>query len=74
MTSFPPLPFLLLCQINIFFEHEFEIESLDCTDTSNGATDSNGDTCSYYFIRKEECGLYDDEDFSANDMCCECKG
>ena len=53
----------------------------ECTNTDNGATDSYGDSCEWYdfdewkaWVDPEDCGLYDDEDFTANEMCCECGG
>jgi hypothetical protein len=36
--------------------------------------DSAGDGCSYYATWPEFCGLFDDEDFTANLDCCECGG
>ena len=53
------------------FEDEDERE---CEDTSNGARDSGGDPCSWYDGRLDSCGRYDDSNFRANDMCCECDG
>ena len=47
---------------------------LDCDDESNGATDSFGDGCEYYMDYPHTCGLFDDEDFDANAMCCACLG
>ena len=60
---------------NIFpSEFVFDI-ILDCTDSSNGATDISNNTCDYYFNQGlYECGRLDDDDFSANEMCCACKG
>jgi len=45
----------------------------DCVDTSNGATDTWGDDCSYYETWASNCGDYDDSDFQANTMCCACE-
>lgn len=50
-----------------------------CTDTNNGAKDRNGSDCSNYpppNINSDYalCGLYDDNDFQARDMCCRCGG
>ena len=45
-----------------------------CADTAGDATDEDGDGCLYYAAYPEECGLYDDEDFSALAMCCACGG
>ena len=41
-----------------------------------------GNTCDYYYTVNngqeengiKECGLLDDDDFFANEMCCGCKG
>jgi len=47
-----------------------------CTSTANGARDSGNDRCRWYSRGQNwrECGDYDDEDFTANEMCCECGG
>jgi len=45
----------------------------DCQDMNNGATDEYGDDCAYYNDYPENCGDYDDDDFTANTMCCACK-
>ena len=50
-----------------------DIEVSGCTDSANGATDDGGDGCFWYIEREELCGLYDDEDFTADVMCCVCK-
>ena len=48
---------------------------LDCIDSTNGATDISNNTCDYYYnLNVYECGRLDDDDFSANEMCCACKG
>lgn len=44
----------------------------ECFDTTNGATDSGGDTCAWYEKHIDYCGRYDTEDFSAMRMCCVC--
>ena len=47
----------------------------NCMDTDNGATDSNGESCAYWYRwYPKDCGLYDDDDFTAKTMCCACKG
>jgi hypothetical protein len=38
------------------------------------ALDSEGDRCSSYKDYPEQCGSHDDEDFIANEMCCNCGG
>ena len=50
-----------------------DIDVSGCTDSANGATDSGGDGCFWYINREGVCGNYDDEDFTANVMCCVCK-
>ena len=59
--------------INILLINFLKIAEGDCVDSDNGATDANGDTCLHYYGFSEMCGLNDDDDFSANDMCCQCK-
>lgn len=44
------------------------------TDTDVGATDASGKNCSYYMGNEAECGLFDDDDFKAAEMCCFCGG
>ena len=44
------------------------------TDFEVGATDSSGKDCNYYIGNKAECGLYDDDEFFASQMCCPCDG
>ena len=58
---------------NIMFDSIHIIE-IECSDTNNGATDSYGDGCEYYVDNDDECGNYDDNDFTANTMCCACRG
>ena len=36
-------------------------------------TDSFGDGCDYYYDEPDECGVWDDDDFKANDLCCACE-
>ena len=45
-----------------------------CGDTAHGATDVDGDGCGDYANYTSWCGAYDDNDFTANDMCCACGG
>jgi len=44
-----------------------------CYDTNYGATDKEGDGCSWYIENSDYCGDYDDDDFRAESMCCSCK-
>ena len=47
----------------------------ECSHTDRTATDAGGDGCSWYSEdRTGYCGTYDDDDFFANSMCCECGG
>lgn len=45
-----------------------------CEDSANGATDEYGDGCSAYISWTYACGMYDTEDFIADEMCCVCQG
>ena len=45
-----------------------------CVDTSNGATDEDGDGCDWYVGNRPFCGNHDDPDFDAERMCCSCGG
>ena len=47
--------------------------SVICVDLDNGETDATGFSCQAYKGNTEYCGTYDDDDFSANTMCCACK-
>ena len=49
------------------------IDSSQCKDTDNGATDVWGYNCRSYDDILDKCGDLDDEDFTANTMCCACK-
>ena len=49
-------------------------ESFMCVDSNAGALDSYDDGCEYYLNSPDECGMYDDEDFFASEMCCACGG
>ena len=48
----------------------------ECQDSENGKTDSYGFNCTegYNEFFVDNCGMNDDDDFSANSMCCACKG
>ena len=45
---------------------------LACIDETNGALDIDGEGCKAYDNEPTYCGDYDDEDFTANSMCCAC--
>ena len=45
-----------------------------CVDLDNGVTDRFGDGCSYYRQDPDDCGSGDDDDFTASELCCACKG
>ena len=38
------------------------------------AVDAFGDGCDWYYEHPEGCGMYDDDDFVAGDVCCACDG
>ena len=45
-----------------------------CANANDGAVDSDGDDCRYYDAFPSDCGMYDDDTFSASAMCCACGG
>ena len=50
-----------------------------CINKDHGVFDRYGDNCSWYNELHVSrlpyaCGTYDDDDFTANNMCCACKG
>ena len=56
----------------------FHSLKIECIDTDNGATDLYGETCASFYTPNVQydstiCGIQDDDDFSANTMCCVCK-
>lgn len=44
-----------------------------CLDSNLNARDSYGDGCDWY-VSLDYCGMFDDADFTADDMCCSCGG
>ena len=50
----------------------FKDNPYSCANTDNGKTDQYGDSCNQYILGM--CGHWDDDDFKANDMCCNCGG
>ena len=51
-------------------EYEYRL-SAGCQNTDNGVSDSQSNGCDSYVY--EDCGNYDDDDFSSSTMCCACK-
>ena len=49
---------------------EFDYDQ--CVDSAGDATDSGGDHCGWYGSNTSSCGSYNDDDFDACNMCCEC--
>ena len=50
------------------------IDATQCQNTDNGATDKYGGSClAWYDYYPNDCGVYDDDDFTAANMCCSCK-
>jgi hypothetical protein len=45
-----------------------------CSSSDYGATDKGNYDCRLGYALSNYCGFYDDEDFTANTMCCECGG
>jgi hypothetical protein len=44
-----------------------------CSDVSNSG-DIQGNDCTYYFSDPTSCGIFDDETFTASEVCCSCGG
>jgi hypothetical protein len=51
-----------------------EDQTGECSDTDNGETDSDGDSCSEYTSNPSWCNTYDTETFISSEMCCACGG
>ena len=49
-------------------------EEMDVCHDDTSVKDSMGYGCVWYERNKEDCGLYDTQDFIANQACCSCKG
>lgn len=49
-------------------------ETAVCLDSEGDARDNAGDACSWYGINQRSCGIFDDDDFKANEQCCACGG
>lgn len=45
-----------------------------CGNATSGAKDSQSQNCSWYGSHAGDCFVFDDDDFSASIMCCECGG
>ena len=45
-----------------------------CADVDSGAADASGSGCFLYTQRPSDCGIFDDEDFTAANTCCACGG
>ena len=43
-----------------------------CRNKDDGRNDTNGNDCDKYDL--SNCGIHDDDDFKADDMCCVCGG
>ena len=66
----------MCCACGGGFEYRSEYV-LRCNDQENAARDNGGDGCGWYKAsekNKQACGVYDDGDFDAKDMCCACGG
>ena len=45
----------------------------ECVDNEGDALDSTWDGCAGYWNWPSLCGAFDDDDFTASEMCCACK-
>merc|ERR1719295_2211869 len=62
------IAFVLVCAL-------FGLHASECQDSDNGKTDRFRHDCKNYYNKYPSlCGKFDDDDFSANSMCCACKG
>lgn len=53
----------------------FKSTIIGCIDSDYGATDNDGEDCSWYDDEPSYCGSSsDDDDFNSNEMCCACGG
>ena len=50
------------------------IQSNECYNTNVDKTGSDGHGCNAYEAVPADCGKFDDEDFTSNEMCCICGG
>ena len=71
------LEFIISCIFdvnNIIFSYSLIVPCKDKDQDTDG--DKFGDYCLWYSIglNANECGDYDDDDFTPNTMCCACKG
>ena len=56
------------------FDFSLVSESCENEDKKMNVTDSGGDTCEdFYDYHPDQCGLNDDDDFKAFELCCICK-
>ena len=46
----------------------------DCEDQDQVVSDAYGDGCAWYNDNTDQCGVYDDDDFTAAILCCSCGG
>ena len=53
---------------------QYSADLNSCANANDGAVDSDGDDCRYYDAFPSDCGMYDDDTFSSNTMCCACGG
>ena len=50
-----------------------KVSKENCFDTNNEGKDDSEDSCNWYYQSPEACGMFDDDDFKAHEMCCACK-
>ena len=60
-----------MCCICEIVEHDSD---WTCYDSNDGALDTAGNDCLWYIDRFDSCGAFNDDDFDAWTMCCECDG
>ena len=73
-SAAPSATMLLNCALALLLLCNVLDCSAQCKDSNNGTLDRDCDGCEYYDFHNADCGLYDDNDFSAEVMCCACGG
>jgi len=65
---------IIIFMVSFIVLTEFHNAEGKCKDLDNDFTDSEGKSCKWYEWEYDYCGDYDDDDFDADKMCCDCGG
>ena len=74
LTAAKKTAMLNLNSLNLSAKIELGMLLQQRVNTDNGARDSGGDDCTWYTEYSTSCGLFDDDDFIAAEMCAGCGG